>query len=470
MARLPSLIVFAFALLAGSVLAAPAPVRGGETFTMTRSSDGVYKVSPVSSGGLPVSRSITAGSVMMGAGAVGVLDTFTGQGPAGALAVNVNRSVDWDSVVGAAAAGLLATKSPWGAAAAGAYDLWNQLRVRPDGSGGAMRDVGVPPGEETGTQYRVPSCGNDWHTARSAASQACSVLIDPQTETGTCRYSFEGDHVTRCTVYYKGTSTIKHNDIILSTTMSQEVRVQPKPCSAYTDSVTGQQVPEGRPPGIDGKCSTGSYQAATANDLKTLVNSTPTIQAAAQQQSTVLAQDALNQGQSLTPQSQTISGPASQSGTPQTQTTVKPDGTTEVKTVTPTYNYTYEGDEVKIQTTNVTTTNNNGQTTTTTTTTNGTGGADVDICKSNPTASACAELGSGSVDPAPPQQVPFAINSVTMPDGSGCPAPVQWTAFNHAYQFSFTPMCDAATIWVRPVILVVSIALGAFVFIGGMKS
>lgn len=469
MARLSSLIALVFAGLSGAAIAAPAPIRSGETFTMTKASDGVYKVSPISAGGTPVSQSITSGSVMMGAGAVSVLDTFSATGPTGAaMAMQVARGVDWDHVLEAGALGLMATKSPWGAGAVAAYDIWKQLRTKPDGQGGAVRDLGAPPSPQINTEYQAQYTGATWvSTPDQAGSGWRTYLITEQSSTSVasgCSKSYDSPSYSglQVTVLRRVTCTPQSGYPALSTT-DYTVGILTRSTEVLT-------CPAGGSPGLDGKCETGSYAPVSINDLKQLLNDQKVV-AAAQAQAVNLINDGLSTGQSVTPQSQTLSGPSSQQGAPVTTTTTDSLGNQVTKVLTDTYNFTYSnGDTVNYTKTNVATTTNNTTNQTTTETTTNAATATGDLCKDHPDVLACVKLGEAQVDPPTPQQVPFSINSVGMPDASGCPAPLPFTVAGHTYAITWDPVCNAASTYARPVMLVCAVALAAFVFIGGLKA
>lgn len=110
-----------------------------------------------------------------------------------------------------------------------------------------------------------------------------------------------------------------------------------------------------------------------------------------------------------------LTGPASQTGTPTSSTTTGPTGTVQT-TTTPTYNYTYQGDTITYNTTNTTvtnTTNTSGQTTTTTTTETKPQDKS-DLCAQYPDIAACAKLGTPTdAEPIPKR----TINVTGSPDG-----------------------------------------------------
>lgn len=143
-------------------------------------------------------------------------------------------------------------------------------------------------------------------------------------------------------------------------------------------------------------------------------------------------------------------------------------------TTTPTYNYTYQGDTITISTTNTTTTNitnNQGDTTTTTETTTKAGSDDKGMCTMYPDSLACMKPGDPPTDPAPtPKTFPISIEPMAFPGQGACPPPITFAVFGTPHAFEWTPFCDVLTNGVRPIVLVLSIAAAAMIFVGGLKS
>lgn len=184
----------------------------------------------------------------------------------------------------------------------------------------------------------------------------------------------------------------------------------------------------------------------------------------------------MNAGGSINSSEFTTTGPASQIGTPTSTSTTTPTGTT-TTTTTPTYNYTYNGDKVTYTTTNTTVTNTcTGAGSCTTTNTSTTPAPSTpqdpnDPCTADPNRLGCMQSGTPPTDPAPaPRDVPFSIDPVNFGGQGSCPAPITFAALGRSYAFEWTPMCNVLVTWVRPVVLVLSVAAAAMIFIGGLKS
>lgn len=165
-----------------------------------------------------------------------------------------------------------------------------------------------------------------------------------------------------------------------------------------------------------------------------------------------------------------LTGPASQTGTPTSSTTTGPTGTVQT-TTTPTYTYTYQGDTItyNITTTTVTnTTNTSGQTTTTTTT--DTKPQDkTDLCAQYPDIAACAKLGTPSdAEPLPTKDIPVTAT----PDGRWQPSAGACTRGAITLSTGVTvdlwkPFCDFFGM-LRGVIVAGFALAGALVFLRGL--
>lgn len=169
---------------------------------------------------------------------------------------------------------------------------------------------------------------------------------------------------------------------------------------------------------------------------------------------------------SLIPSS-TVSGPATSPG--ESVTTTNPDGTT--KTTATTVNNTYNGPNIT-QTT-VTVTNNNGSVTTTTT--NNTETPESDLCKLHPDILACQKLGdipTGDALPKDTKNIDFT--AVQFQTSASCPSPLQlaYSLVGRSFEIvlSFQPLCDAATAWIRPFMMLAAALVAGSIFVGGLKA
>lgn len=162
--------------------------------------------------------------------------------------------------------------------------------------------------------------------------------------------------------------------------------------------------------------------------------------------------------------SHSVIGPSSVPGETKTKTTTAPSGATQVSTTSETHNYTYNDNRVTITTT-VLTQNPDGSTETQTTDT-----PDVDQCASNPNSAACVELGQPPSSELPESTKTVSFTPVSFSANQSCPGPVQFNAMGRQLEFSYAPMCDTISTWIRALVLAGCAFIAAFVFIGGLKS
>lgn len=159
-----------------------------------------------------------------------------------------------------------------------------------------------------------------------------------------------------------------------------------------------------------------------------------------------------------------VTGPSSVPGETRTKTTTAPNGTTQVTTSTETHNYTYNDNRVTINTT-VTTQNPDGSTETQTT-----DKPEVDECEKNPTSAACTKLGDPTSAELPNDTKTVTFTPVSFSANQSCPGPVQFNALGRQLEFSYAPMCETISTWVRALVLAACAFIAAFVFIGGLKA
>ncbi|APW37527.1 hypothetical protein RD110_10285 [Rhodoferax koreense] len=191
-----------------------------------------------------------------------------------------------------------------------------------------------------------------------------------------------------------------------------------------------------------------------------------------------------------------VTGPATIPPITETETTTRtvvgPDGITRTeevtKTTTTTRPVTYTDEGVKVQpsaTTTTTTklTNPDGSSTTTTDTETTTKDTDkpasedkeTDLCVLHPEIIACAKLG----DAPDAEQLPKAEKTVTFTpvafqSNATCPAgvPIDYTLFGRSahYVIPFEPLCNAASTYIRPLLLLAAALVAAGIFVGGLKA
>jgi len=383
------------------------------------------------------------------------------------------NTIDWTrrSIVPALSIGTAAAAAaralPAVAVGVALWDLWDAVRVSPDGQGGLVSDAGVPlPAGSNQTRYRICS-GSGYSTA----IQACTSPTSGSPNVGgpwaslseACegyRAWLNGQHVNGATLSSCSSSIARVGigGIFVNGNIETIQVYVPGECPASIDPYnSAYSIPAGAPAMPDGKCPTarGLWAPVSNGDAASRLES---FDPPAVAELPAIAEDALSRGQSIPGvQGATGVGPSSVPGTPTTTTTTNPDGSTTTVTKTPTTNYTYNGDTVNYTTTIVTVTNNGGSTTTTV---EGTTPEESDQCKLYPDSLACAKLGdpSGADPVATVRSVPWEVEDLGL--GAGCPAPVTWEVFGLTLTWGYQPVCDVAPL--------IRLALLAFASIGAI--
>lgn len=147
------------------------------------------------------------------------------------------------------------------------------------------------------------------------------------------------------------------------------------------------------------------------------------------------------------------------------QTTTRPDGSIETKQRR--WGLEYPGDGTVRFTPRIVETTPEG-----TTTTEGPAPGATESpsdCDKYPDIIGCSKYGTPEGGQVQKKTKTVSFDPVSLP-GGGCPAPRQFTAFGTQYEISWTPICDATVTYVKPVVLIICSAFGAFIFIGGLKS
>lgn len=369
-------------------------------------------------------------------------------------------------------------------------------RVAPT-AGGWMYDPGVAPTPGTTTQCQkfrsgnntvLPGCfGGATVTAQAALDAANWVIAQPGSRltypgpvtTYDCggftvgSYWAGGFNIsggtpadanhTACVPWGGGGSYSDYMTATVTTSAS---------CPPYVDALNPAYSNSSPTPGADGMCPTGRYSQA----LDAATAAARIAGGAVSGYGAGLLNDVLSKGQPVTvaaPYAPTNPNPTSVTGQPTTTTTTNPDGSTVTTTTTPKTNFGVSGDKVTYNTQNTTVTNTctaASSCSSTTTVTNSTPTPDpTDPCTENPDSAGCVKLGGPTTETVPKTSSPVTITPVAFASGS-CPPPITFTAMGHAYSFDYASMCDTATNSVRPVVLLIGVALGAWVFIGGLKS
>lgn len=411
---------------------------------------------------------------------VGLTETYGVQLGGRALTVQAARVLTAAEVGGAVAGVYLAWEGGWAVGSGiarwmGLGNSSNGTRCVP-GPGGWQCDAGQPPEVQHVSKWCFDPvagpCGGSpeelaaAYVSQTAASDAsyyhtyspgAVTCTKPDPAHATCSYSLyrcQYASADSCETFTAYTPGYQYVTITL-----------PASCPATIDPLDPRlSRPAGDAPGPDGKCAAARYSAATPQQVGERIGTygDPSLLKS-------MAQDVLDKGQPITTASpRSVTGPASATGSPTTTTTTNPDGTTTTVTKTPTINYHYDGDTITYNTTYVTVTNDNGDVTTTTTTEGDTPEQKTD-CDKYPDSAGCTKLGDPGTDKVTGTSRNVTFTPVEFAGGS-CPDPVTFSVFGLDLSFAFTPICDTASTWIRLVLLVSAAAMGAYIFIGGLKA
>lgn len=419
--------------------------------------------------------------IVDGVGAGTFIGRNSGPGPAGAATVNDTMRIPLagrDLVVTSSrtvpraailTAGALAVRAlPAVAVGVALWDMWDSVRVRPDGSGGLVLDEGVP--QESVGGFR---CGIGFEGA--TAFEACSLRYPGTTpectdggSTITCYNTYihhcllvSGGPHYQCTWYQRRVVTTKStgaqtiHDPYNQGTLTASAQTITR-CPASVDALNpANSLPAGLPVGPDGLCRTGRYNTpiAAPDAAARLGQFDPPGDA----ELPGLVDDILSRGQPIEGASpRTLSGPPSSAGQPTTTVEQKPNGGTITTTKTPTIVYTYEGDQVTWNITTTTVINNEGDVTTITESTAPEPAEDE--CARFPERIGCAKL--GDIDDESPQwqtrDVPLTVLDLGF--SGACPAPVTWSVFGLSLTWGYQPVCDVAPMIRVAFLLMASIA------------
>lgn len=435
----------------------PVATRSGNSFSVAYPTGGAS----VAAG----TRTVAAGS---SAGTYTVTDALSVAVPAGFLPVAVTRGVTGAAVATALAeAGAAATGIGLAALGVGAYQLFQNYRIRSAASGGGFEwDPGVDPSPQMTWKASFPA---NSPTASSAAgsiqaahlSRASSTFIPLECLPDTLSYSYSGTSASMRCNFRTAVAPNGYIDSFSYGTSSTSVLG----CQPQIDALNGQTYSPAI--GADGKCMTGRYEAKTTASVASTLQSGMTVDA---------VKDYILSGTSAArPVAQstptTITGPASQVGASTTSVTNSGNVTT-TTTNTPTYNYTYGGTTVNYTVTNggTATTTNTGTGTTTTETTTKPETTIPGLCDLFPAISACAKLDMPDA-PDPLPTVPYAPSITPHVFGSSatCPAPITLSFPRLSFTMSWQPLCDLATAFLSPIVGFLSLFAAVKVFFSGFR-
>lgn len=91
-------------------------------------------------------------------------------------------------------------------------------------------------------------------------------------------------------------------------------------------------------------------------------------------------------------------------------------------------------------------------------------------CEIDPEAIGCSHYGNPDDPHRPGESKSVTFEPVSVSGGGSCPAPENFAAFGKSYSFTFTKLCEQASGTVKSVVLILCACMGAFIFIGGLKS
>jgi hypothetical protein len=399
-------------------------------------------------------------------------DSMTVRGPAGELPLKVGRTAS-NLSIGKAAASVAARALPNVAAGVALWDMWDNLRVRPDGAGGLVEDSGQEPVDTPSYSCRVgassPFTGSSpWGACEKAleAEKArytdpfygtnknwtglsnCQVSVDPLANSGACSRIFTAG----------GAGTIMINAGWQKTSLKQ--------CPAVVDFSNPMYSQPGGPAMPDGKCPTGRYNRPLSFDQAgTKFSAYPPSDPSS------VARDVIDRGAEIDATPGGIEGPASQTGTPSSITTTNPDGSSRTETKTPTYSFTYGPSSVTWTVTNTTIINNNGQVTTINETPPPANQEDPeDPCTRNPDRVGCAKMDQPSGPELDKQEKPVSVtpDAGWGSDAGSCPAPLQATVLGQSVAIDNTLVCQFLS-GIRFAVIGMCGLAATLIFLGGFK-
>lgn len=91
-------------------------------------------------------------------------------------------------------------------------------------------------------------------------------------------------------------------------------------------------------------------------------------------------------------------------------------------------------------------------------------------CEKSPKSIGCAEFGEPEEDVTPRDSENIEFDSVSLGGSGSCPADKTFSVMGNSYAMSYEPICNAATTYVKPFVLLACSLLAAMIFIGGLKS
>lgn len=412
--------------------------------------------------------------------------TFTIPAPGGRSAeARIASKLTGPLVLGIGARAL-ATAAPWAAAGMAVYDIYNSMRVHPDGSGGLLLEPGQPSQTKTDLVWghglvaanvlRAPTpaaAAADYMSRSCKSSSGCSTGgVTGCTKADAYGFSYQCAFTTYGLPQPDGTRPGPFTTQVVV----QAVNAQITFCPAVIDPFDPAYSVIGGKPGADGKCPTGRGTAApidpdTAAAHAAAVARLPEVYK--QMMDEVLGREpvpipkgAQTQVETVTPSK--VNGPVT--------TTTSPEGTIETATGWDFGRISQDlADDFNAgrwnETTTKTTTKPDGTKSTETTKEEGTTPQeeslkDGDPCKVDPGRLGCIGLGE-----APKVDIPKTTKNVDLSredigGASGCPAP---RAIGRFGLFSFDSLCDGL-VKVKPLIILLGLFASSLIVVNALRA
>lgn len=335
------------------------------------------------------------------------------------------------------------------------WELYDLVRVRPNGAGGLAYDEGVAP---------QPTVQVQWCFAGTEVCVATLgellVVFKEQVPTVSCG-AVEGSVPSQARITFQNANEAGlqryhvcpgAGEQIDGGTLAQRRETEAFGCAPGPGGVTPQ-------PGADGRCPTGEYAPITEEDAAEKLDPLPSgdwIPA---------IEDALDRAPLPLPTPAEITEVAPNPVPGPTSVTTGPNGIKETETEYVPQPGAGRIDWKERETT--TTTDPNGNVTEETTETGGREDDQKDPCETRPNTIGCIELGDPPVDELVLQdrQVSITPMSGWGADNASCPTGQTFTVMGHSYSLSYEPLCQFSGA-MRAVVLAGAWIAAAFIVLG----
>lgn len=269
-----------------------------------------------------------------------IRDMFkTAPGPAGkTVEVAAKRRIPWGAIARGAA-----RAAPWVVAGMAIWEIYDQLRVKPDGQGGWQYDPGIAPRE-------VPSynCKDGTYAAEAGGcyARALAAHIALRANGSTNFY-----YTTTGAVTCRGVDPASCSGVIVEQREKSSGKIWST--NEYSQSFsrgTEKRCENGRQPGLDGKCPTDVWQPMTQEEVETLMEKN-----APKDKARNVVEELLKNDHEFQPKPAVeISGTPKVELEPKVKTETDPQGNTKTTTTKDVYNITYQGDSYTWNVTTIT--------------------------------------------------------------------------------------------------------------------